>query len=258
MSFLNILQAGLEVLASQGGTTARRASSSGLGDAIGSLLGGGNKGNALGSILGAAGGGSNSALGGLGGLLGAGALGSLLGSGGSTSKKITLLGAGALAYTLYQKWKNSQQQNAYANTQNASVQSAWTQNASSNTIDAESALVVRAMVYASKADGNIDANEHECMSNIIAKILPNVNTNALISQISGEPLDPRFLASAISNNEQAVDIYRLSCMVIDIDHFMERGYLDTLASELGIDKNSAHAIEQEAQMTKQELSRQFF
>lgn len=43
-----------------------------------------------------------------------------------------------------------------------------------------------------------------------------------------QPLDPQRLAQGVRNEEEATEIYFLSCAAIDIDHFMERSYLNAL------------------------------
>jgi uncharacterized membrane protein YebE (DUF533 family) len=37
-----------------------------------------------------------------------------------------------------------------------------------------------------------------------------------------QPLDPQRLAEGIVDPQEALEIYYVSCAVIDIDHFMER------------------------------------
>lgn len=47
-----------------------------------------------------------------------------------------------------------------------------------------------------------------------------------------QPLDPQRLAQGVRNEEEATEIYFLSCAAIDIDHFMERSYLNALGDAL--------------------------
>lgn len=202
------------------------------------------------------GGTSNSSAGGLGQLLAGSGLGSILGNN-LNNKNIGLLGVGAAALAIYQQWQNSNAQN-----QNMQNMQNFTQGNVNNfagsqnqmALNDNSKLIIRAMVYASKADGNIDADEVATMQKIISKMLPNADVNALINTFKQEPLDPNVLAQNIRGTSKAHDVYRISCMVIDIDHFMERSYMDALATSLGIDKQSATQIEQEAKQAKQYLT----
>ena len=50
------------------------------------------------------------------------------------------------------------------------------------------------------------------------------------------------------------DLYRLSCMIVDIDHFMERSYLDALAAALKISEARKGQLEEEARQAKAQLA----
>ena len=60
-------------------------------------------------------------------------------------------------------------------------------------------------------------------------------------------------AADIQSVEQGEDIYRLSCVVIDIDHFMERSYLDALADALGIPPARRAELEADASQGRRQL-----
>jgi uncharacterized membrane protein YebE (DUF533 family) len=47
-----------------------------------------------------------------------------------------------------------------------------------------------------------------------------------------QPLDPQRLAQGINSEQEALEIYYISCAAIDIDHFMERSYLNALGEAL--------------------------
>ncbi len=207
--------------------------------------------NPISGIANLLGGATNSNSGGLGQLLVSSGLGSILGNN-LNNKNIGLLGVGAVALAMYQQWQDSRSQNQ--NTPNMPNMQTMPNQMSLND---DSKLIVRAMIYASKADGNIDENEISTMQKIISKILPNADVNALINTFTQEPLDPNVLAQNIRGSNKAQDIYRISCMVIDINHFMERSYMDALATSLGIDKQLATQIEQDAQQAKQHLTANF-
>ena len=194
--------------------------------------------------------------GGIGGLAAAGALGALLGNNMSdnTAKNLALLGTGAVALNFYQKWAANK--NAAAETGNATgaaTRATATPTETPMQLDATSKLILRAMVYAARADGNIDASERERMTSVIGQMMPGQDVSAIIAQFEQETLDPATLAKDVASTEQGEDVYRLSCMVIDIDHFMERGYLDALGKILGLSPETMSRLEAEAQEAKQQL-----
>ena len=189
----------------------------------------------------------NSTPGGLGGLLGAGALGAVLGNLGSGNllRNVALAGAGAVAWNFYRKWAAGQQAEAQAE------ESGWP--AALEGPDPTAELVIRSMVYAARADGNIDAAERQRMEKILQTMLGNQDAGVLLERIQAETIDPAKIAAQTRSPEQAEDVYRLSCSVIDVDHFMERGYLDALAQSLGIGAARKGELEAEANQARAAL-----
>ena len=184
--------------------------------------------------------------GGLGGLLGAGALGAVLGNfaSGDLLKNVALAGAGAVAWNFYKKWAAGQQ---------AAPEQDTVETAAIPATDPTAELVMRSMVYAARADGNIDATERERMTKVLQTMLGNQDASAMLDRLQSETIDPSKIAAQTRTPEQAEDVYRLSCSVIDIDHFMERGYLDTLARSLGISDARKTSLESEASQARAAL-----
>ncbi|MCC8189538.1 MAG: tellurite resistance TerB family protein [Planctomycetes bacterium] len=101
-------------------------------------------------------------------------------------------------------------------------------------IEAKSARMIRALVYAAKADGHVDAAEQK---NITARI-DEMGAGSLARQIArqamDEPLDPQRVADGVSGPEEALQLFALSCAAADSENFMARTYLDALATALHI------------------------
>lgn len=221
---------------------------------------GSGPGSALGSLVGqakdTAANLGKSAPGGLGGLLGAGVLGALLGSVVSKDvlKNAALVGAGAVAWNFYQKWaqKGAAQPASAPNVQNAGVFAPQT--IAATQADPTAMLLLRAMVFAARADGHIDSAEQERISKLVQQMFPGQDVTSLLNQLMHEPLNPAVLAAQVSSREQGEDLYRISCLIVDIDHFMERSYLDGLAQALGIAEPRKQELEQEAVQAKSRLS----
>lgn len=207
--------------------------------------------------------------GGVGGLLGAGVLGALLGKSASNDlvKNAALVGAGAVAWNFYQKWSQARA------AQNAPQQQGW-QSAPAQTgswgsapsadqwqsqppmviqLDPTALLVMRAMVFAARADGNVDALEQQRIDTVIQNMLQGQDVRAQLDAMKSEMLDPRKIATAVQAPEQGEDIYRLSCVVIDIDHFMERSYLDALGDALCIAPARRAELEADAAQGRRQL-----
>ncbi|MGL5292352.1 MAG: DUF533 domain-containing protein, partial [Aeromonas sp.] len=59
------------------------------------------------------------------------------------------------------------------------------------------------------------------------------------------PLDPHALAREVTDMELATEVYFVSLLAIEVDHFMERGYLDELARALKLEESLKLSIEQQ-------------
>ena len=204
---------------------------------------------------------SRKAPGGVGGLLGAGALGALLGKTVSDdlAKNAALVGIGAVAWNFYQKWSQSREQQVQGEAQGWQTAPQQADPWQSNTpmtmqLDPTAMLVMRAMIFAARADGNIDATERGRIDTILQNMLQGQDVQPHLNRLEAEMLDPRSLAAEVRSAEQGEDIYRLSCLVIDIDHFMERSYLDALAGALNIPVDRRAELEADAAQGRRQLA----
>jgi uncharacterized membrane protein YebE (DUF533 family) len=107
-------------------------------------------------------------------------------------------------------------------------------------------LLVRAMISAAKADGNIDQAE---MQNIIGKIGEGGVTDEEKAFVMGElsaPVDVAALAGEARSPAVAAEVYAASLIAISVDSDAERQYLRALAQALRLD---AATVAQLHQMT---------
>ncbi|MFO1209792.1 MAG: tellurite resistance TerB family protein [Amaricoccus sp.] len=109
--------------------------------------------------------------------------------------------------------------------------------------DAEKTLL-KAMISAAKADGQIDQDE---MKKIVGKISADNVTDEekkfVLDQMSA-PIDIAGLAAEARNPAQAAQIYAASILAIDADTDQEKQYLADLASALGLDATTVAQLHQ--------------
>ncbi len=224
-------------------------------DNLQSILGGGQNQNQSGSTL------TN--------LLAPAALGGLMGAlmSNKTTRKATgsvlLVGGGAaLATALWNKYKNRpsvQQTVPVVPPQSGHVQpvAAYTSQAqgtvgfNSSNLDARAKRLIRAMIFAAKSDGVIDAQERQAIQETLQQLNLGQEAEQVINQAMNDPLDPKAIAQGVSSREEALEVYLVSSSVIEVDHFMESSYLDALAGELGIPPELTRDIAQEIAKNRQ-------
>ena len=220
----------------------------GFGELLSSVLGGGQPGTGatggglsdlLSGMLGEAGkglgGNKNLAIGGLGALIG-----SLLG-GGKQSMGGALGGGlmallGALAFNAI-KGSGQQNPNIPAGLLEPQTQSEVEQ------LERSSELVLRAMINAAKADGQIDQNE---INRLIGKFgeagVDAEGQRYLMTQLQQPMETEQLVAAAQGQPELAAQIYGASLLAIEVDTQAEKNYLDQLASGLGLPPQVAGRI----------------
>ncbi|WP_410706001.1 tellurite resistance TerB family protein [Citrobacter freundii] len=125
--------------------------------------------------------------------------------------------------------------------------------AQSSPLDERTERLILALVFAAKSDGHIDAKERSSIEQQLREAGVEEQGRILIERAIEQPLDPQRLAHGIRNEEEALEIYFLSCAAIDIDHFMERSYLNALGDALKIPQDVREGIEQDLKEQKQAL-----
>ena len=222
----------------------RQASGGGLGDlgalgsVLGSVLGGGRQAQAGGGLgdLGALGGLLRHAMGG-----GAGFGGNARRSSGRGST-LSMAALGMVAWNFYRKWKAMQAK---------APSHALGDFSGGSDADPTAVLMLRAMVYAAKADGQIDRDEAERISEFAKQLLPGQDPRPLLEAVLKEPADPATLAAQVQSPELAQDLYRLSSLIVEVDTPAERAYLGRLAQALNLGGDQASLDEESAGVKRQ-------
>ncbi|MDF7785327.1 DUF533 domain-containing protein [Pantoea sp. BS_4] len=117
-------------------------------------------------------------------------------------------------------------------------------------VDQRAERLVTALVFAAKSDGHIDDRERAAIEQNIHQAGYGQDAEKLIQQAMQRPLDPEWLAADVKNEEEALELYFLSCAAIDVDHFMERSYLSALGDALKIPQDVRKGIQQDIDQQK--------
>ena len=121
-------------------------------------------------------------------------------------------------------------------------------------VDLRAKRLVQALVFAAKSDGHIDADEQRAIDHSLAQLQVGEEAQGWVQEAIEQPLNPELIARSVQNEDEALEVYYLSCLVIDVDHFMERGYLDALAQALKIPADVKQGIESDVNEKKRELA----
>lgn len=106
-----------------------------------------------------------------------------------------------------------------------------------------SRLLIRAMIGAAKADGQIDPREEAAIVAELGRLDLGEADRAFVAEELRAPPDVRRVAEGVRNPEMAVALYAASLLVITVDTEAERRYLAALAERLNLDPGLAAALE---------------
>jgi len=120
-------------------------------------------------------------------------------------------------------------------------------------VDLRAERLVTALVFAAKSDGHIDDQERAAIEQNIHQSGYGQDAEQLIQKAMNRPLDPQWLSADVKNEEEALELYFLSCAAIDVDHFMERSYLSALGDALKIPQDVRDGIQQDLEAEKARL-----
>lgn len=217
----------------QGGAT----SGGGLGGLLGGLLKGTSTGNA--SAGGGLGGGLGGLLGGLGGLLGGAPASTPTQTRSGGMSYAALASLGMAAFQAYQAWQRQQ-----ASAPQQAIQTV--DQLEGPEAEAHSHAVLRALIAAAKADGNIDAQEKQMISAEIGRHTDDPQLQQWLDAEVAKPLNAADFAEYAGDPALASEVYLASVMLVDNQQDAERSYLDELAAQLQIDANLQLHLEQQA------------
>ena len=96
-------------------------------------------------------------------------------------------------------------------------------------------LLLRAMISAAKADGQIDQAEMQKVIGRLAEDSVTADEKQFVLDQMAAPVDVAALAAEVRSPAQAAEVYAASLLAINVDSDAERGYLSDLARALGLD-----------------------
>ncbi|MGV3491672.1 MAG: tellurite resistance TerB family protein [Devosia sp.] len=176
-------------------------------------------------------------------LLSGGGLGKLVGN---TAKLGAVAAVGGLAYSAWQKYQQNQQQGG-ANPGPAPQQDAFVPppQAGHQTEELGKTLV-RAMIAAAKADGQIDGDEKNRIFARLESMTLSAEEKAFVFDELSTPLNVDAVVARADTPEHAAEIYAASLVAMVPDTPAERAYLEALAYKLKLPTGLVEEIHRSA------------
>lgn len=198
-------------------------------------------------------------MGGLGGLLGGGLGGGLLGGrkkkgGGKLLQLGTLAAVGAVAYKAYQAYQQNQAVGARTPgsvppvgaprpAAPAAAPVAAVATPASAAPASDGLTLLRAMIAAAKADGQVDAAESQQILAQVGRANLSADEKAFLLDELAQPLNLDALLAGVRTPQQAAEVYAASRLVIAEASAAEQAYLGLLAARLNLDPQATRELD---------------
>jgi uncharacterized membrane protein YebE (DUF533 family) len=112
-------------------------------------------------------------------------------------------------------------------------------------VEQHSQAILKALVAAAKADGHVDERERALIEGEFTKLDSDQELQQWLHAELSKPLDPAEVARAASTPEMAAEMYIASVMLVDVQSFMEKSYLDELARQLKLEPGLKAELEKQ-------------
>ncbi|MBR9985180.1 MAG: tellurite resistance TerB family protein [Desulfosarcina sp.] len=106
----------------------------------------------------------------------------------------------------------------------------------------EAVILIRAMIAAANADGVIDQAERNNILQRLQAVDLSPEEHTFIVQELLSPAELKTIVGSVNRPELARQVYTVSLMAIQVDTEIERQYMSTLASRLGLDESTVEQI----------------
>lgn len=110
--------------------------------------------------------------------------------------------------------------------------------------DSRATVMIRAMISAAKADGQIDPQEKQRILGRLEAAGADPDARAFVQAEMAKPVDVDAIVSAIDSPQMAVEAYTASLFAIDVDTPAEARYMRQLAMSLRLDPVLVRSLHQ--------------
>ena len=107
---------------------------------------------------------------------------------------------------------------------------------------ARAMLLVRAMIAAAKADGEVDPDERARIVARLKSVGAEDNALRFVEEELAKPVDLYSITAEVRDAATAAEVYAASLAAIQTDTEAERKYLDNLALRLGLDRDAVDGL----------------
>lgn len=113
----------------------------------------------------------------------------------------------------------------------------------------EALLLIRAMIAAAHADGQMDVEERQAILGKLESLNLSPEERTFILQEFDAPKTLEDIVRAVSSEELKTEVYVVSCLAVTIDTAAEQDYLEALGERLGLSPESRASIHEQLEIS---------
>jgi uncharacterized membrane protein YebE (DUF533 family) len=172
------------------------------------------------------------------------------------AKKVASLGGtavlGGLAYKAYGNWQQNKALGQTLPATDQDIQSATQNHPQLNdelidtTQNQLTMTLIKTMIAASKADGNIDTVEHKRLFDAIEAAQLSASDKGDIFDLMARERTIQEITAAVVQDHQKAEVYLAGYLAIEVDNQPERAFLNNLAIALDLPRGLPAYLEQQA------------
>lgn len=171
-----------------------------------------------------------------GGLLSGALAGAITGGKGNKLLKLgTMAAVGAVAYKAYDAYRRGQLGGQPGAAPVAAPAGAWSAPTTPTGTASDALTLLRAMIAAAKADGQIDAAESQKIDEQLARASLSAEEKGFLLEELARPLNVDAVVAGVRTPQQAAEVYTASRLVIADASAAEQAYLGLLAARLNLE-----------------------
>ncbi|MBO8416056.1 MAG: DUF533 domain-containing protein [Proteobacteria bacterium] len=107
-------------------------------------------------------------------------------------------------------------------------------------------LLIKTLIFASRADEHIEQDELGPLCSVYQGLCAQFDAQGFIDKMMTCKVNPLDIAREVRFEEEALDIYLLSSMLLDGPHFLEHNYLEGLGAALHIPPSQQRELDKRA------------
>lgn len=124
-------------------------------------------------------------------------------------------------------------------------------------LDSRMARLIRAIIFAARSGEQINTQEYQVIDAQLQQLKVGPQARKTVQEAMEQSVEPALVANGLAGHQEAVELYLISCSVLDINELETNAYLAALAGTLKITDSLKKELESEINQKVRATIRRF-